>query len=198
VDTTGVRAWTSAGAGLMAAVLVTLGVAGCGGEDDSSTGGDTAAEAGGDSAGAGDSGDAGASTGGQSSDLCSLLTTAEVEEQFGEAGAVAEPHIEYGSCVWEIGEQGDDGTGDLVSLYRSTGDGSRSLAENWGTDLSDGEMLDGVGDEAWISSDGSYLLLQHGDVLVSLSSAFGSVLGSDLSGVREKMIALAELVVSRI
>jgi hypothetical protein len=194
VDRTGIKAWTWTRAGVMAAVLV-LGVVGCGGDDDGSTGSGSPTETDGDQGD--DPGQAAGGAGGDSSDLCSLLTTGEVEAQFGEVGAVADPHMEYGSCVWEIGEQGDDGTGDLISLYRFVGDPSRSFAENWGADLAGDQPVEGVGDEAWVSEDGTSVMFNRGDQYLSLSSAFGSVLGSDVPGVREKMIALAELVASR-
>lgn len=194
MDRTGVKAWTWTRAGVMVAVLV-LGVAGCGGDDDGSTGFGSPTETGGDQGD--DPGQAAEGAGGDSSDLCSLLTTGEVEAQFGEVGAVADPHMEYGSCVWEIGEQGDDGTGDFISLYRFVGDPSRSFAENWGTDLAGDQPVEGVGDEAWVSEDGTSVMFNRGDQYLSLTSAFGSVLGSDAPGVREKMIALAELVASR-
>jgi hypothetical protein len=191
VEKTGTRTWRRACKGLVL-VLAVLGAVGCGDDDDGASG-----VAPGNDTGTGQAESSGDATGdsGAPADECTELRTSEVEAQFGEAGPVADAYVdEVGGCIWEIGDQegfGEPGGfGGFFGLNTFRGDTSMSLEETFGS----GESIQGLGDEAWLTSDANLLIVRLDDLHLSLTTS----LSEDVEDARGKMVALAELVVDRV
>lgn len=191
MEKTGTRTWRRAGPGLVL-VLALFGAAGCGDDDDGPSGGVPGVDA-----GTGQADSSGDATGdpGAAGDECTELQTTEVEAQFGQAGAVADAYVdEVGGCIWEIGDQegfGEPGgSGDFFGLNTFRGDTSMSLEETFG----EGESIPSLGDEAWLTSDASLLVVRLGDLHLSLTTS----LWDEMDDAGAKLVTLAELAVDRV
>ena len=167
------RAWAG-----VAALLLLVGAAACGGDDKDGTFGAGPAEGqGGSNAGAG---------GGSEGGPCDLLEVSEIEAEFGDRGAVADGEALGFSCSWAVGDISDPSSG-IVGVTKARGAGSpeQSMAEI--RDLSTNPVeVEGLGDEAFF--DFGTLWFRSGDITFSVSAFFGS----DLPDKEEKLTTLAQ------
>lgn len=170
-------------AGLITLLLL-VGTAACG--DDGSGGPIGGADGSGGDKGSGDGGDGG--------DVCALLEVSEIEEAFGEHGAVADGEPLGISCTWEIGDVAEAGSG-VVGITRARGAGTpeQSMAEI--RDLVSNPIeVDDLGDEAFF--DGSSLWFRSGPITFSVSAYFSFGEASDAED-QEKLLTLARQVLAR-
>jgi hypothetical protein len=158
-----------------------------------------ASACGGEKADDADSADAGASGGTGVSlftDACSVITKAEVEQQFGDQGSVSDVREHDAECLWRVGTDPHNGLVQLFgmpipdeqSLADAVSGGGRFHVESVAVEVEgapNGEALEGV--------DGSIFFRAQGR-LVSVSASFTP----EVEGRREKLIALAEHALRRL
>jgi hypothetical protein len=173
------------------AMVALLGLAACGDDDD---GGAVVGAPGGAEQGQ-DGRSGGAGGGGPGA--CDLLEKAEVEQQFGDLGAVAEGETTSLGCSWEVGEQVEGAPVPqalTLQILSSGGSPGELLAE---VRSHEGVVeVPGLADEAVF--DFGALYVRSGEVLVGLAAYTipGVDLGSD--ALQGQLVALAEPVVSRL
>jgi hypothetical protein len=170
----------------VALAVALLGAAGCGGGGDGDGGGDGAGGL--DLGGEGGAGDPAASPGSER-DACSLLEVAEVEEHFGERGAVADgaPNLSGTTvlCSWAVGEPAAPDGGTVVL-------GVSDTVTDAIFDELDGEPVPGLGNEALLSP--SVLHVRAGETYFNLSVGFYP----EVPGTGDKLTALGQAVVDRL
>lgn len=180
-----------AAVGLVALVAgATLGLVACGGDDEGSDG------AGGLGPG-GDGGDAGgglpgSGSGGGDVDVCGLLEVAEIEAQFGDIGPVSEGSPEdmgaVTGCSWDVGDPMGTGTDyAVVGIGYSTQDAELTM------DAVTGDPVEGLGDEAILSSD-SNLYIREGDTFLNVIVTTVA----DVPNITEKVTTLAHAAIDRL
>jgi hypothetical protein len=197
-------------AGLAAALLV--GLAGCGDDDggDLGVGGVTDQGSSGQPNDSDDDGGLDAPGDGQTLDLCSLLEVSEIEAEFGERGAVADGFDEFESCVWDVGARATAGSGSVTVSYYPPVPG-QSIEDNFAgyKELAENPVdIDDLGDEAYYEHDAeafddrslgvmfehTFVYFRSGDTFLSVSAFFGP----GVDGVEDRLVALAEQVLSRL
>lgn len=183
--------------------LLLLVAAGCGGDGnkDVGLGGGPGRES------AAPVGDVTAAGGNGGIDPCSLLDAAEVQAQFGERGAVADGQSDFASCVWDVGDQTQEGSGDVyVTGYPPAGgSGEEQFASV--REMTDNPVgVEGLGDEAFLQItpleesplgvlETTIVTVRHGDLVLDVGANFGP---PSIPDAQDKLVALAELVLQRL
>jgi hypothetical protein len=193
------------GVGLVA-LLVMAAACGGAGDDDVGLGGavgqDSTAPPGGlpaDGGGVGGDGDV---------DPCSLLEVADVESQFGERGTVADGQTDFSSCIWEVGDQTQEDSGNVyVTDYPPVG--QQSPREQFATlrEMTDSAVdVEGLGDEAFFQLspleespmgllETGIVTIRQGDLVLDVGANFGP---PSIADSQDRLMALAARVLERL
>ena len=215
-------------AGLM--VVALLGLAACGGDDDDGRGafgagdpGDAAAELG-DQGGGGELGDLGGQSSGDQGDAdtlpagpappgealgaCDLLEKAEVEEQFGDLGAIADGETTTMGCDWQVGETPDDGLDLAPALtfqFMYHPDPELDLFFNetqWEDGLAEVRSRPGVVEVPGVADEAAYdfgtLYVRSGEIIIAVGAFTIPDSGIGSEALQAKLVTLAELVLGRL
>jgi hypothetical protein len=191
------------GVGLMALLLM---AAACGGDGENDVGlggalgqGSTVPTGAPTGAGGGDGGD--------DVDPCSLLDVADVESQFGERGTVADGQVDFSSCIWEVGDQAQEESGNVyVTDYPPVGQpGEQQFATL--REMTDSAVdVEGLGDEAFFQLspleesplgllETGIVTVRQGDLVLDIGANFGP---PSIADTQDRLMALAERVLERL
>jgi len=130
------------------------------------------------------------------SDACSVITVAEVEEQFGDRGSVSDTREADAECAWRVGNDPHNG---LVQIFGMPIPDEQSLVDAMTVngryeDTSVPVDVEGAPDvEARVEPDGTVYFRSQGR-MVSVSAYFRP----KVDGQGEKLMALAELALRRL